>query len=356
MSRFLSPRLSALDAYTPGEQPQDQQYVKLNTNESPYPPSSQVLAALNSSAIADLRLYPDPDTRDLSAAIARRFQVDPDWVYTGNGSDDILNFTFMAFCDQEKGAAFPAISYGFYQVYGRLYGVDCLQIPLQPDFTIDPSDYYGLGRTIIIANPNAPTGLALSRAQVEQIVRRNARDVVLIDEAYVDFGAESCVELTRRYPNLIVAQTFSKSRSLAGGRLGFAIAQPELIADLNKVKFSTNPYCINRLTCLAGIAAIQDEHYFQTCCGRVIQTRQWTIEQLTRLGFQTLPSRANFIFTHKPGVSGKELYLALKRQGILVRHFDKDPIRDWLRITIGSPQDMQSLIDAILPAIKEVTP
>ena len=172
----------------------------------------------------------------------------------------------------------------------------------------------------------------------------------------MDFGAESCVELTRRYPNLIVAQTFSKSRSLAGGRLGFAIAQPELIADLNKVKFSTNPYCINRLTCLAGIAAIQDEHYFQTCCGRVIQTRQWTIEQLTRLGFQTLPSRANFIFTHKPGVSGKELYLALKRQGILVRHFDKDPIRDWLRITIGSPQDMQSLIDAILPAIKEVTP
>ena len=189
MSRFLSPRLSALDAYIPGEQPQDRQYVKLNTNESPYPPSSQVLAALNSSAIADLRLYPDPDTRDLSAAIARRFQVDPDWVYTGNGSDDILNFTFMAFCDEEKGAAFPAISYGFYQVYGRLYGVDCLQISLQPDFTIDPSDYYGLGRTIIIANPNAPTGLALSRAQVEQIVRRNARDVVLIYAAYVDFVA-----------------------------------------------------------------------------------------------------------------------------------------------------------------------
>jgi histidinol-phosphate aminotransferase len=307
MSRFLDRRFQNLEVYTPGEQPLDKQYVKLNTNESPYPPAPGVIAAVSAEEVADLRLYSDPATRALSAAIAERFGVAPDMVYTGNGSDDILNFTFMAFCGQNKGAAFPEISYGFYEVYGALYGIDCLQIPLKPDFTIDPTDYYELGRTVVIANPNAPTGIALTRDQIVGILEHNRDDVVLIDEAYVDFGAESCAGLVGQYKNLIVAQTFSKSRSLAGARLGFALGDRALIADLNKIKFSTNPYCINRLTSLAGIAAIRDEAYFRANCQKIMDTRAYTTAELEKRGFEVLPSSANSSSPGRRGWTGRAL-------------------------------------------------
>ncbi|MGI6029174.1 MAG: histidinol-phosphate transaminase [Candidatus Heteroscillospira sp.] len=353
MSRFLDERFAALEAYTPGEQPLDKKYIKLNTNESPYPPAPGVIAALNSREVADLRLYSDPATRALTAAIAEHFGVSREMVYTGNGSDDILNFTFMAFCGKNKGAAFPDISYGFYEVYGQLYGLDCLRVPLREDFSIDPADYFGLGRTIVIANPNAPTGMALSRSQIVEILEHNPDDVVLIDEAYVDFGAESCVELTKSYKNLIVAQTFSKSRSLAGARLGFAIGDGELIADLNKIKFSTNPYCINRLTALAGVEAIRDTGYFEENCKKIIATREKTAAALAALGFETLPSSANFLFTRRPGVSGEKLYDKLRERGILVRRFSKKRIEDWLRVTIGAPEEMEALASALGEIIKE---
>jgi len=353
MSRFLDRRFAYLETYTPGEQPLDKQYVKLNTNESPYPPAPGVIAAIGAEEVADLRLYSDPATRALSAAIAERFGVTPDMVYTGNGSDDILNFTFMAFCGRDKGAVFPEISYGFYEVYGALYGIDCKQIPLKPDFTIDPADYYELGRTVVIANPNAPTGIALTEDQIVGILEYNRDDVVLIDEAYVDFGAESCAGLVGQYKNLIVAQTFSKSRSLAGARLGFALGDRALIADLNKIKFSTNPYCINRLTSLAGIAAIRDEAYFRANCQKIMDTRAYTTAELEKRGFEVLPSSANFIFARKAGVDGDALYEGLRARGVLVRHFTKPSIRDWQRITIGTREQMDALLAAIDDMSKE---
>lgn len=353
MSRFLDKRFASLEAYTPGEQPLDKKYVKLNTNESPYPPSPKVIEAISRERVADLKLYSDPATRALTGAIARYFGVSAENVYTGNGSDDILNFTFMAFCGEEKGAAFPEISYGFYEVYGELYNLDCKKIPLRSDFTINPADYYNLGRTIVIANPNAPTGIALTREEITGIIEHNPDDVVLIDEAYVDFGAESCAQLTKKYPNLIVAQTFSKSRSLAGARLGFALANAELIADLNKIKFSTNPYCINRLSSLAGVAAIEDDDYSRRNCEKIIKTRMAVVEELAKRGFETLPSCANFIFTRKPALSGDVLYTRLRDKGVLVRHFTKEPIRDFLRVTIGTPEEMQFFLKAIDVIIKE---
>lgn len=353
MSRFLDARFASLEAYTPGEQPLDKKYIKLNTNESPYPPSPRVIEAINSKEVADLRLYSDPATRSLTAAIAERFGVSAECVYTANGSDDVLNFAFMAFCGLNKGVAFPEISYGFYEVYGELYNLDCKKVPLREDFTIDASDYYNLGRTIVIANPNAPTGIALTKREIIGILEHNRDDVVLIDEAYVDFGAESCADLVGKYDNLIVAQTFSKSRSMAGARLGFALANPELIADLNKIKYSTNPYCINRLTSIAGVEAMRDEAYFRLNCDKIMATRAFTVSELEKRGFETLPSSANFVFTRSQSLSGDELYAKLRDRGVLVRHFGKEKICDYIRITIGTPEEMKALFAALDDIIKE---
>lgn len=353
MSRFLDKRFAELTAYTPGEQPQDRKYVKLNTNESPYPPAPGVIEAINSKEVADLRLYSDPAARVLTKAIADNFGLKPENVCAGNGSDDLLNFCFMAFCGKDKGVAFPDLSYGFYEVYGELYGLDCLRIPLRGDFSIAPEDYFGLGRTIVIANPNAPTGMALTRDQIRSILEHNPDDVVVIDEAYVDFGGESCVPLIAEYPNLIVTQTFSKSRSLAGARLGFALGGAEIIADLNLMKFSTNPYSINRLTAIAGTEAIRDTEYFDKCRRAVMATREDTAAKLTERGFEVLPSCANFLFARKPGFSGERLFTGLRERGVLVRHWKRELIRDWLRISIGSPEDMAALIAAVDDILKE---
>ena len=247
MSTFFSGALKNLAPYTPGEQPQDQQYVKLNTNESPYPPSAGVITALNAKEASDLRLYSDPECKELKKALADYYKVEPENIYVGNGSDEALNFAFLSYATDGRGVAFADITYGFYPVFADLYHIPVQIVPLKSDFSIAPEDYYGLNKTIVIANPNAPTGMALSRDAIEGIVKANPDSVVVVDEAYVDFGAESCVELTKIYPNLLVVQTYSKSRSMAGARLGYAIGNAELIRDLETVKFSTNPYNVNRL-------------------------------------------------------------------------------------------------------------
>ena len=345
MSRYLNDWFKRLDVYTPGEQPQDKQYVKLNTNESPYPPAPAVLEAVAREA-ARLQLYSDPECARLRDTIAGLYGVKRENVYVSNGSDDILNFAFMAFGGGSK-AYFPDISYGFYKVYGDLHGVEYAQIPLKDDFTIDPRDYYDRDGTVVLANPNAPTGMALSAEEIEGIVRANPDQVVLIDEAYVDFGAESVAPLTAKYDNLLVVQTFSKSRSMAGARLGFAIASAGLIDDLNRLKYCTNPYNVNRMTLAAGEAAILENDFYMANCRRIMETRGQTAEALRALGFEVLPSRANFIFARSARIGGEALYRALKSRGVLVRHFTAPRIADFNRITIGTPEEMAVLIARI---------
>lgn len=354
MSKFLSKRFSSLVPYTPGEQPTDMQYVKLNTNESPFPPSPRVLAAVNSGEVKKLNLYPDPTANALIKKLAEAYGVGEENVFVSNGSDDILNFSFMAFCDSEKGVCFPEISYGFYEVYADLYSLNRTKIPLKGDFSISPSDYFGTGKTVVIANPNAPTGMALTPCEVEEIVKNNSDSVVIIDEAYVDFGAESCVPLTAKYKNLLVVMTYSKSRSLAGGRLGFAIGDKALIADLNTVKYSTNPYNINRLTMVAGIASLEDAEYYRACNHQIEEIRTYTETELKKRGFSMTKSLANFIFVSSEKISGEEYYLALKEKGVLVRHFNNEKIKNFVRITIGNKEQMEKLIAATDLILSEV--
>lgn len=353
MSCFFSEKYNALTPYTPGEQPKGQQYIKLNTNESPFPPSvaAQKLAAAEA---ARLELYSDPECRDLVAAVTEILGVAGDEIIFTNGSDEILNFAFMAFCDEHRPAVFPDITYGFYPVFAELNRVPYTEIPLNPDFTINVGDYIGVGKTVFIANPNAPTGIALPLSDIESIVRSNPDNVVVIDEAYVDFGAESAVSLTRRYDNLLVTQTFSKSRSLAGARLGFGIGCPSLIRDLNTIKYSTNPYNVNRMTMAAGIGALTDRKYFADNCRAIEQTREWTSDELRALGFTVLDSKANFVFAAHGRISGKELYLKLKQNGILVRHFDLARLTDFNRITIGSMEQMRTLISTIKKILEDM--
>ena len=346
MSRFLSGALRQLVPYVPGEQPHQRRYIKLNTNESPYPPAPGVLRAVGVEA-ADLRLYPDPEARELKAALAARHHVGPENIFVGNGSDEVLNFAFLAFASDGRGAAFADITYGFYPVFCSLYHIPTRIVPLRENFTLDPEDYYGLGRTIVLANPNAPTGLALGRAQVEEIVKANQDSVVIVDEAYVDFGGESCVELTRRYGNLLVVQTFSKSRSLAGARLGFAVGNRELIADLETIKFSTNPYNVNRLTLRAGAEALAEQRYYDKCCQAIMETRDRTAEQLRGMGFTVLPSRTNFLFVRREGLDGGAIYRGLKDRGVLVRHFDQARIQNFVRVTVGTPEQMNIFLEKL---------
>lgn len=347
MSRYLTPTLAALEPYVPGEQPQDQQYIKLNTNESPYPPSPKVIEAVNAGEVQNLRLYSDPACAQLLQTVAAHYGLAPGQVMAGNGSDENLFFALRAFCDGQRPLAHADVTYGCYAVWCNLLHIPEHIIPLEPDFSIDPQRYHGLGETIVIANPNAPTGLALSAQDIEGILRANPDSVVIIDEAYVDFGAESCVPLIQRYGNLLVVQTYSKSRQLAGARLGLAMGSEALIGDLNRVKFSLNPYNINRLTLAAGRAAMEDTAYFDATRSRIIETRAWTAAALKALGFELTDSRANFLFARTARMEGGALYRALKAKGILVRHFDAPRISDYLRITVGTPEQMAALVDTI---------
>lgn len=353
MSKFLDERYSSLAAYVPGEQPQDKKYIKLNTNESPYPPSKETLDAVNVGETELLRLYPDPDGRILTKKIADLYGVESKNVFLANGSDDILNFAFMAYCANGRKSYFADITYGFYSVFANLHNSDYTIIPLEDDFSIDTDKFCGVNGCVFIANPNAPTGLALSLSDVEKIVKSNPENVVVIDEAYVDFGAESAVNLVNKYDNLLVVHTFSKSRSMAGARLGFAIGNEEIIGDLHKLRYSTNPYNINRLTLAAGSATIDSQEYYDNNCKKIMETREYTKNELEKLGFFVLPSKANFIFASSDDIDGGELYLKLKEKGVLIRHFTTERIRSFNRITIGTPEEMKIFIDKVKEIMEE---
>ena len=352
MSRFFSEKYKKLVPYTPGEQPKDTQYIKLNTNESPFPPSDRAIRYA-SEAAHSLELYSDPTSSVLCEEFAKAVGVSPDEVLPTNGSDEILNFAFMAFCDKDHPAVFADITYGFYPVFADINGVPYEEIPLNPDFTINVSDYCGIGKTIFIANHNAPTGIALSVDKIEKIIASNPDSVVVVDEAYVDFGGESCVPLIHKYSNLLVTQTFSKSRSMAGARLGFGIACKELIRDLNTVKYSTNPYNVNRMTHAAGIGILKDADYTAKNCAVIMENREFASEELVKLGFEVTESKTNFIFAKHNDIGGKTLYEKLKARGILVRHFEKPRISEYNRITVGTRHQMQALIQAIKSILEE---
>ena len=353
MSRFFTEKLSSLVPYTPGEQPKERKYIKLNTNESPFPPSAGVCRAVADEA-ERLMLYSDPQCRDLVCKIAETMNVTPDKVVVTNGSDEVLNFAFMAFFDEKKPVIFPDITYGFYPVFARLNNIPYEEIPLKDDFTIDYRDYLVKGKNVVIANPNAPTGICLSLGEIEEIVAFDRDRVVVIDEAYVDFGGESAISLTEKYDNLLVTGTFSKSRSLAGARLGFGIANPAIIKDINTIRYSTNPYNVNRMTLVAGYYALVDNGYYMDNCKRIIENREYATGELKALGFTTTDSSANFIFAKSDRIDGESLYLRLKERGILIRHFGKDRIKDYNRITVGTKEEMEVLIRTVKEILEEV--
>ena len=351
MSRYLKEELQVLRAYTPGEQPQDQAYIKLNTNESPYPPAPSVAAAITRQEVEQLRLYSDPTGAELKGKLAGLYGVKPENVFLSNGSDEVLNFAFLAF--GAEGVAYPDISYGFYQVFAQLYQLDAVEIPLKEDFTVDYRDYCGIGRMVVLANPNAPTGRSIPVAEIRQICQTNPDHVVLIDEAYVDFGGETALPLVQEFDNLLVTRTFSKSRCLAGGRLGYAFGSRALIEDLEKIKYSTNPYNLDRLTLRLGVATVEAEDYYREKCAAICRTRQWTAGQLEALGFQVLPSLTNFLFAKTEAMDGEVLYQALKRRGILVRHFSNPRICQYNRITIGTQAQMEQLVQTLKEVLYE---
>ena len=374
MSRFLSKASESLLPYTPGEQPQGRKFIKLNTNECPYPPSPKVAEAILAGyeeiaagcgtagaadmveqaekaarvmppELANLRLYSDPEERVLIEAIADHYGVGTNQVIAGNGSDEILGFAFRAFCDQNAPLQFADLTYGFYPALCGLYGIPFKVVPLEEDFTLNIEPYKNCGNNVIIANPNAPTGMSLPLSAIEEVAASNPDRVVMVDEAYVDFGGESCVSLLPKYENLVIIQTFSKSRSLAGARVGFAIANPELIADMNRIKYSFNPYNVNRLSILAGAAAMRDWDYTKECTGRICKTREKTTEALRALGFTVLDSKTNFIFAKSGDMPGKVYFDGLREAGILVRRWDSERIKDYVRISIGSEEEMETFVE-----------
>lgn len=354
MSKFLSEDFATLAPYVPGEQPEQvKELIKLNTNENPYGPSPKVREAITAEEIGKLMLYPDPEAASLVKGIAEYYGLDQDHVMVGNGSDEILGFSFLAFQNKERKIFFPDISYGFYPVYEQVFKASGIHIPLDENLRIRPEDYANLGGTIVIANPNAPTGMALELDEIEQILEKNKNNLVIIDEAYVDFGAESAVPLIKKYDNLLVVQTFSKSRSLAGSRLGFAIADCEIIRDLNTIKYSFNPYNMNRLSMLAAAASIKDTKYFEETRAKIIATRERTVTELKKLEFSIFPSKANFIFVRHDELSGPDYFTGLREHNIIVRHFDRPQIEDYVRITIGTDEQMDVLIGVTKKLLEE---
>ena len=354
MSRFLSPKYKDLVPYTPGEQPKVMNVVKLNTNESPFPPSQRAKAYARAHT-RELNLYPELLCSDLRSKIAEMHGVAMENIILGNGSDELLNFASMAFCDKDTPAVFPNITYGFYPVYAAVNLVPYAEIPLRPDFSIAPEDYFGCGKTIFLANPNAPTGMCLSVAEIEEILKHNPDNVVVVDEAYVDFGGETCIPLIKQYDNLLVVQTFSKSRSMAGARLGFAAGSAALVKDLDAMKFSINPYNINSMTMAMGLGILEDEEQTRANCRAIMENREYTVSELEKLGFSVLPSKANFIFAVSEKIGGKELYLKLKERGVLIRHFDKPGIDAYTRITIGTKEQMYVFLKNVREILEEMT-
>lgn len=362
MSRFLSAELAGLVPYTPGEQPQPgagaPAYIKLNTNENPYPPAPAVRELMRDLAdkpAGQLRLYSDPEAQEPRREIAAFYGLQPENVYLGNGSDEVLALAFLAF-GKGRQVAFPDVTYAFYSVYAALYGLKTRIIPLDADFNIQPADYLQPERPemVVLANPNAITGKNLPLTALEQILQAHPDDMVIIDEAYVDFGGESAAALLPKYENLLIVQTLSKSRSLAGARVGLALGRPEVIADLNTIKFSFNPYNVNRISLALAAAAVHDKEYFAECRRKIMAAREFVTEGLCCLRFEVLPSYANFVLARHGRLSGEQLYLGLKQRGILVRWFDEPRIRDFVRISIGTQEDMQCLLTAAAEILQEV--
>lgn len=351
MSIFIKDEYKDLEPYVPGEQPKDAEYVKLNTNESPFPPSPLALKLLRENAIGN-NLYPDPEYTALRNVAAEKFGIRKENILFTNGSDEALNFCFAAYA-AGKTAVFADITYGFYGVFADFYGVKKKIVPLKSDLSIDTDDYINAGGTIFIANPNAPTGLFLPLTEIEKVLKNNPDNVVVIDEAYVDFGGESAVKLINKYQNLIVVQTFSKSRSLAGIRLGLAIANEDLIADLKLIKYATNPYNVSKSSMYAGIGALLDQEYFAKNCEKIIKNREKMLNALKELGFIATNSKANFVFAKHEGISGEKLYSELKKKGVLVRYFNKPRINDYVRITVGNDTETDALIFAVKAVLKE---
>lgn len=343
MSKFWSPIVNTLDPYVPGEQPQIDGLIKLNTNENPFPPSPNVAKILDQARVDRLRLYPDPNSSKLKNTLANYYSVKAENVFVGNGSDEVLALLFLAFFKQDKPILFPDISYSFYPVYCKLYGIDYKTPPLSDDFSIDFADYKIPNGGIILPNPNAPTAIAKTRAEIETLLIANPDSLVVIDEAYVDFGGETAIPLTAQYPNLLVVQTLSKSRSLAGMRVGFAIGHEDLISGLIRVKDSFNSYPMDSIAEAAAIEAFNDQAYFETCCNDIINTREWTTEQLIALDYKVLPSKANFVFAAPPS-DAAATFQYLREHKLLVRFFNKPRINQFLRITIGTQAQMEELI------------
>ena len=352
MSKFFSEKFCSLTPYVPGEQPKEREYVKLNTNESPFPPSALGIRLANEQ-LAKVMLYSDPEQRELNDAVANYYGVKKSQVIMTNGSDEVLNFAFMAYCDAKTPALFADITYGFYKVFAELNGINYTEIPLREDFSLSVEDYIEKKGTVFIANPNAPTGKAIPLSDIEKLLKSDTSRMVIIDEAYVDFGGDSAVKLIDKYDNLLVTQTFSKSRSMAGARLGFGIANEKIINDLNTLRYSTNPYNVNRITAAMGVGALLDKEYFNENCNKIIKTREWTKGQLEKLGFNILDSKTNFLFVKHDKVEGEKIYLKLKEKGVLVRHFNKERIKDFNRVTIGSDGQMQTFLKAIKEIVED---
>ena len=347
MNRYWSKQIEDLDPYVPGEQPRDQQYIKLNTNEDPYPPSPSVTDLLRNFEVARLRKYPDPESTELVNALAAYQGLDASQVFVGNGSDEVLAHAFQAFFRQDYPILFPDISYSFYPVYCKLYQIEYRQPALDAQFCINIQDYASTNGGIIIPNPNAPTGIALESGALRELLADNPESVVIIDEAYVDFGAESACPLIAEFANLLVVQTFSKARSMAGLRLGVAFGQENLIEALQRVKNSFNSYPVNSLTSACALASLADEDYFQQCREQVIASRERLSIELQQLGFEVFPSSSNFVFVRHPRAAGATLYDELRAAGILVRHFNKARIDNCLRISIGSDRECDALVSAL---------
>lgn len=353
MSRYWSKLVHALTPYVPGEQPKINNLIKLNTNENPYGPSPKVIAALRKEAADSLRLYPDPNSDALKQAIAEYHGLNANQVFVGNGSDEVLAHVFNALLKHDKPILFPDITYSFYPVYCSLYEIECETVPLNDAFEIKVDDYFKPNGGVIFPNPNAPTGRLLALSEIERLLKQNTASVVVVDEAYVDFGGDSAVALVNRYPQLLVTHTLSKARSLAGLRVGYAVGHPDLIDALHRVKDSFNSYPLDRFAQAGAIAAMQDKAHFEETRQRVIKTREALVNALEDLGFEVLPSGANFIFTRHPQHDAEALAASLREQKVIIRHFKKPArITQFLRITIGTDDECQALVDALKNTLK----
>lgn len=346
MSRFLSEIYKNMVPYVPGEQPKDRKYIKLNANETSMLPSPKVLEVLKSSRMENLGKYADPDAKELRCAIAKKYNVNMDQVFVGNGSDEVLGFIFLTFFDRTSKICFPDITYGFYEVFSKSFGIDGKAFKLKDDFTVDVDEYVNTDRHIVLPNPNAPTGYCLSVDEIERMVKADKNRLVVIDEAYVDYGNETCIPLTKKYDNLIVVHTMSKSKNLAGAHIGYCIASEKLIEDLNGLKFAFNPFNMSDISLAIGTAAIEDTKYYDKCVNSIIENREYTKDELRKLGFEVLDSKTNFIFVTHPRITAVEYNKKLRKAGILARHYSQDRIENYLRITIGTREEMEAVVEA----------